>query len=65
MAGPKSRIIKSLAEVPDIAQRWFESLNLDEAAQAEVLTPEYLKKLDNIGNEFPEGFRQFEPKVLH
>jgi hypothetical protein len=62
---PKSKIIKALAEVPEIAQRWFESLNLDEAAQAEVLTPEYLKKLDNLANEFPEGFRQFEPKVLH
>jgi hypothetical protein len=61
----KSKIIKSLFEVPEIAQRWFESLNFDEATKVEVLTPEYLKKLDNIGNEFPEGFRQYEPKVLH
>ena len=68
---PKSKIIEELFgwlrknEVPDIAQRWFESLNLSEAEKVEVLTPEYLKKLKNLGNEFPEGFRQYEPKVLH
>ena len=68
---PKSKIIEELFgwlrknEVPDIAQRWFESLNLSDAEKVEVLTPEYLKKLKNLGNEFPEGFRQFEPKVLH
>ena len=67
----KSKIIEELFEwlrkneVPDIAQRWFESLNLPDAEKVEVLTPEYLKKLKNIGNEFPEGFRQYEPKVLH
>jgi len=67
----KSKIIEELFEwlrkneVPDTAQRWFESLNLPDAEKVEVLTPEYLKKLKNIGNEFPEGFRQYEPKVLH
>jgi hypothetical protein len=69
MAGPKSKIAnlieELLAEVPDIARRWFESLNFPEGVQAHLLTPEYVKKLKNLANEFPEGFRQYEPLALH
>jgi hypothetical protein len=69
MAGPKSKIAnlieELLAEVPEVAQRWFESLNFPEGVQAHLLTPEYVKKLKNLGNEFPEGFRQYEPLELH
>ena len=69
MAG-KSDIVKGVAEaiadLPDVAKRWFTSLDETTGHRPEVLAkrPEFIEKVKNVAEEAPFAFSQYEPKIL-
>lgn len=69
MAG-KSDIVKGVAEaiadLPDVAKRWFTSLDETTGHRPEILAdwPEFVEKVKNVAEEAPFAFSQYEPKVL-
>jgi hypothetical protein len=51
----------AIAGLSDVARRWLEALS-DSAVLAN--SPEFMTKLKNLGEQFPEAFRQYDPPSL-
>lgn len=60
----KAQVIRDMASaLPDVSRRWFEALS-NTFQEFPGVTEEFMTKLQNVGEQFPEAFRQYDSPTL-